>query len=265
MNIKEMIYRDFGISVPLEKGTGRRDDPFVITAHDPMEYSIYQTRLLTGLGKGRKLYWRIMGREIIEEGSALVEKLKQRTIELTETQKHTTEEAYYFDISHFGRKIPEPSLPSPSLPISFPMNIGWLHYTSGTNYENVAPGQGVSANYDAPNITATVYVYDKRHDEIPNDVNDPLVREEFEDICRDVCQRFPNAEAWPDRDGGGLRLTRIYKIDSEATQVTSVTLTTANNHFVKIRLTWMRDYDLDDFSLDFLYTVLALFGRVTAQ
>lgn len=244
MNIAEMIFRDFGIEVPLINGTGKRNDPFKIAAADKHEYSFLQGRLLTGIGIGRNIFWRYLNKEILNEGGRATEKVLLNIVELTKEQIVTIEEAYYFDVSELdldNSPSPLPMVDLPSLPFRLPLNLGYLSYRSLTVYENDAPGLGVSAAFNAPGIKATIYIYNSGHDSISNDINHPMVISQFDQANRDIPKTFPQAIAWPDRPFNGAHHSRMYRTDPEGHEVTGVTITTAFNYFWKLRMTWQRD------------------------
>lgn len=257
LTIRQMIHRDFGVDIPLESGCGKRAEPFKLSNVDRDQYGFVQLQLIDCISLGRGIYWKTQSREIVEQDNKPLEKVSIETIELTETQRFTGSEAYYFK--------PEPGvahelsstvmMDTPRQGLILPFEIGWLHFRYFTNYEEKEPGLGFSASYSAPKIEATLYVYDNGLSKIPDDLEDPLVQEEFEKTNAVVAARLPEAEAWPD-DTTDRKLMRIYRVDPEGFKVTCVALTTSNNHFIKVRISWDRDYDLDAISMTFIDIVL---------
>lgn len=254
LTIRNMIQRDFGIDIPLLSGCGTRTEPFQLSCADRQQYEFAQSQLINCISLGRRIYWRFHGKEIISQEGKVLQKFVIETIELTDTQKYTGTTAYYFDTCERGAMLYQQQtvmMDTPRQGLTLPFEIGWLHFRHFTNYEEKELGLGFSASYSAPKIEATVYIYDHGLPQIPDDLNAAVVQQEFEKANADIAARLPEAEAWPD-DTTDRQLMRLYKVDPDGYKVTGVTLTTSNNHFIKVRISWDRDYDLDTMAMNFI-------------
>jgi hypothetical protein len=215
-------------------------------------------RLLQCLGKGRCIYWRCLGRSLVGSALPVIEQFKIETVELTRTQKITTVENYYFDVSALSQRW-EPigcAMQVPHLDFRIPHEIGWLHAGEITDNESATPGAGVTVPYGAPAVKATIYIYDWQRTDVPEDVKDPIVRAEFEQAIQNVHTVTPHIEAWADPAFDGRHLFRCFKIGDDAKQNTLVALTTYRRKFIKLRTTWERDGFVDAVVMDWVHSVL---------
>ena len=198
----------------------------------------------------------------------VLEKLSIETIELTEAQKVTQTEAYFFKEDENGR-LGHPSLnvpmPTPHEKLSLPFEIGWLHFRYFTDYSGTNPELGFATAYSAPNVEATIYVYNNGLEQVPSDLNAEIVGAEFFKVNSGILAQNAGLEAWPDVINDGTHIFKMYKADPEGLRVTGVSLTTSNDHFVKVRISWLRDYDIDRISIGFVESVAAMFRASMAH
>lgn len=262
--LREQIKADFGIDIPVTHGSGKQADPIFIAEHDAQKFAFYQSKLVGIICVTRNAQWRLLGKELHGDGGSVLEKFTIETIQLTEQEQISNVESFYFDVSAVsldGKTSPVSGVVSPNESFFIPYEMGWLHLDGVTNNEVSAPGLGVSLAYNAPGIKATVYIYSKNLPVIPRDLSETIVQNEFIQANRDLLQNNPNVEAWPDPPTQNENLIRFYKTNAQGDGVTLVSLTTTDNNFVKIRLTWARDLLLDQIANHFVRCVLSYVGR----
>jgi hypothetical protein len=263
-SLRDLMLRDWGYDLPIAGGRGQsRDDPIVITATNPDVAAFTQMRLLQGLGRGRGIYWRCLGRKLVGEERHGIEQFKIETIELTPTQKITQVENYYFDLSALAHewRLVEGALHFQRLDLRIPCGIGWLHVDVITDNEPFAPGAGVTVSYGAPAVKATMYIYDWQRADVPEDVTHPIVRSEFERAVNDVKSVVPHIETWPDPPFDGSHLSRYFKIGEDAKENSLLAITTYRRKFLKMRVTWERDAFIDEVATGWVHSVLDWCGR----
>jgi hypothetical protein len=94
------LLRDWGTDPPISGGSGgSREDPIIVTATDPKTVALTQLLALSGIGRGRGIFWHAIGRTMLGEQWPGIEQFKVQTVELTDTQVVTQTENYYFDVS----------------------------------------------------------------------------------------------------------------------------------------------------------------------
>ena len=70
--------------------------------------------------------------------------------------------------------------------ITFPAEIAGAVSISVRDYEQSNPGLGYSVGYRGGNQTSTVYIYDQRQSTIPDDLQAPIVKAQFEQAKGDI-------------------------------------------------------------------------------
>jgi hypothetical protein len=264
-SLKQLLLRDWGTDLPICGGFGQnRDDPIIVTATDPLNVAQTEMLVLRGLGRGREVFWRMLGRSLLGSTSLGLEQLKIEVVQLTADQIITTREKYYFDtracISANGA-VTETVLVSYSdaSGLVFPYEIGWLHFNSLTEYEAATPGLGVGLGYGAPGIKGTIYVYDQERRDIPDAMGAPWLHTEFESSS-DALTSTQNVEPCPDLPvTDGVRM-RLYSMGEEAHDATVLWMTTARGKIIKARATWNRDRFIDDVARNFLKSISVTVG-----
>lgn len=163
--IKEMLHRDFGYELDIAGGSGQsKDDPMIINASTLEQASHTELLFLRGLGRGRKVFWRLLETNLVDEAGKILVQRKIETKEFTQDKIIVQTENYYFDRAkapvsagaNIGLDIAHTDV---AIGIAFPSEIGWLHFENIVDYEGRQPGLGYSLAYNAPAFTATVYVY----------------------------------------------------------------------------------------------------------
>lgn len=265
LNLHDLLLRDWGTDLPITGGFGgSREDPIVITATDPETVKLTKLNTLRGIGRGRGIFWRTMACAMLGEQWPGIEQFKIETVELTDTQAVTQTENYYFDVSammsvNASSCSASAAIHSDASGLVLPYEIGWVHFDNASNKEQQAPGLGFSLHYKAPTIVFSVYVYDRGYSDIPDDVNDPLVRQEFDIAHRDFVNLHPNFVTWPDRPRSQDRLERFYRIENDdGREASLLLLTTARRRFIKARLTWARDPLIDRLAIESVDSLVAI-------
>jgi hypothetical protein len=222
--------------------------------------------VLRGLGHGRGVFWRCLNQNLLGDKWPGIEQFKIETIELTDSEIITQTENYYFDVSARSAKgaaapCAPPTCYYDNSGLSFPFEIGWLHFNDVIHNEPQAPGLGVTLQYGAPGIKGSVFVYDRQRSDIPGDINDPWVQAEFNEASADVGTIHSEAAPWPDPLPNGAYLVRYWALGDDARDATVLWMTVARGKLVKARLTWNRDHFLDRAGNEFLRLLLVCVGR----
>ena len=101
MSIRELIYRDFGVDLPIKGGDSNSiDNPIIIERQSMInDYIAVEYAFLKYIGIGRGIEWKVLGQELLSHNGRKIDKIKIETIETTENEIITQTENYYFDIS----------------------------------------------------------------------------------------------------------------------------------------------------------------------
>ena len=112
----------------------------------------------------RQILWRTISKNLIANSHKSIEKIEIETKEFSETEIIAQLENYYFDISDANtnkKALPEHIIYfDPITKLSFPIELGWLHFSGLLDYEQQSAGLGKSISYNALDIKATINLYD---------------------------------------------------------------------------------------------------------
>lgn len=164
-----------------------------------------------------------------------------------------------------------------------PRSILDLQRLKVTDYESSNPGLGLSIGYRADNLELTIYFYDMRLDEVPDDIHGPIVRHQFELVTDEVL-------ASAKKQGTPMELITCYVVgkpqfgeaflaakfigQDDQTPFTSLALlSTKANKFVKLRITCRSEPEVAEARVrgvveaysDLLWEGQATFKTVTNQ
>ena len=213
------------------------------------------------------MFWCTLNSTMLGDQWPGIEQFKIETVELTDTQVVTQTEAHYFDVSAMmsDRAVSQTAPVIVHRDVSgliLPYEIGWVHFDTATDNEPQARGLGVTLQYSAPHLKCSVYIYDREYSHIPDDLNDELVREEFEAAQRDVMSVNPDFTPWPDRPARQDSLERYYRVGDDAREASLLLLTTARRRFIKARLTWSREPVIDRIALQSVDRLITVTRRL---
>lgn len=100
MNLKEQLFNDFGIDLPISGGIGNSvDNTIVIHKKIPNDYTSIEYGILRCLGIGRQIEWKVLRQAVMHHEGKTIDQLKIETKKFTETQIITQIENFYFDIT----------------------------------------------------------------------------------------------------------------------------------------------------------------------
>jgi len=260
--IKEMLYRDFGYELNIGGGSGQSKlDPMTVNASTPEQASNSELLVLRGLVRGRGIFWHLLESNVIEvDGRHLVQR-KIETKEFTKNQIITQTENYYFERSkapiYSGQRLPiDIAHTDENIGLSFPSEIGWLHFEEIVDYEIRQPGLGYSLAYNAPGFKATVYVYPIL-ERVPE--HDAELKSAIDDYVS------LNGNDSVEHHWGGSTdeyQSSFYFIPKGSRkELSGVTVIKCVNHFVKIRVTFYDDLEIRAFSQQFHRELLKILRR----
>lgn len=131
--------------------------------------------------------------------------------------------------------------------VDYPPRLVEFELKKVINNEASNPGLGTTIYYNTPGVKVSIFVYDKKTPNIPDDAESAIVRREFFESSANIQTLNPNAKkVVKDRVvtiGSKRLLEAIYQYPesrlNEAEPVIShLILTTKNGKFVKIRSTY---------------------------
>jgi len=107
MSLKNLLEKDFGVTLPISGGFGNSFDNAIIIHKDGInDYVGTEHFILKCLGKGRRIEWQILGQKLLNHNKKKIDKIKIETKQLTESELITQIENYYFDITEcFGNEV----------------------------------------------------------------------------------------------------------------------------------------------------------------
>ncbi len=243
MNLRDMLKRDFGLELKIAGGYGQsRGDPIVVLDSNPIDASMTEMHILRAIGKGRGILWRTLARTPLENNRLSLEQIQIETKEVTASEIITQQENYYFDVnmSAVSGKLLSTviAFSDNRTKLGLPYELGWLHYNGITDNEATVAGLGQSIAYGAPGIKATVYVYDRKHSDIPSDIDASVVRNEFEVATSDFMKAHPTASRLGELSKSKALLIQTFKIDDD---LSVVALSVFRGKFIKLRITFVHD------------------------
>lgn len=269
MSIKDLLFRDFGFDLPIS-GTfpelGLRTNPIVIHSSDAANIveTMYMTVHGMNLGLGRAIaasstsemplgvLWRPHPEQWLEyHPKEQLYSLRFERKALKEDEIDSQIIRYYFKLSYFygamAPRIERMDFPSVSFgSFRLPVSIGWLHHNQAKTVDyakkNDRPDLGMGFAYEAIGISATVFVYP-----VPPsmDQSDDALVEAFEQSVSEVETLNDNIKAWPDREPSDGFRERAWMMGEAAERATVLGMGIVGGYFVKYRLTWTRDHELD--------------------
>lgn len=269
MSLKDLLFRDFGFNLPIS-GTfpdlGTRTNPIVIHSSDPVR--IVETMYLTvhGMNLGRSaalasvstaetpigVLWQPHPEQWIEHHPK--EKLysvRFERKELREEEIDTQMVRFYFRLSDYYGSF-APNLERMDFPsvhyggVRLPVAIGSLQHVPAKTVdyakEKDRPDLGMGFAYEALGITGTVYIYP-----VPAGMvaSDETLQRAFEQSSAEVEAVTKDIAAWPDAEDASGFKERAWMVGKGAEKVTVLGIGIVQGHFVKYRLTWVRDRVLD--------------------
>lgn len=249
-----MLKRDFNFDLNIDGGFGQtRDDPVVVLDTNPTDASMTQMQVLKGLGMGRGILWRILGRNSLDVGQANIEQIEIETIELTESEIITQQESYYFDVrlaNAQGKPLPDVIVfTDKNTNINFSYEIGWLHFSGFRNYGLEVAGLGESIFYNAQGIKATIYIYDNLRKDIPDNIDSFDLRHEFESAVSDLITAHPSADSMGKFYKGKHIILQAFKVDGS---FSLIGLGALGGMFIKLRITHDHDPVMIEISNQFI-------------
>jgi len=266
MSLKELLMRDFGYDLKISGGYGKsRDDPIILADSNLVLASLTEMTVIRALGKGRQILWRSIAKNPINHDGMLLEQLKIETKEITDDEIITQRENYYFNIDK--SKTDDGVLPPAIVYIDsesgviIPYEIGWLHYDGTIDNEPKMPGLGKSIGYGAPGMKLTIYVYDKQRVDMPTDIENDVVKEEYQIAVSDLVGASPNAIPLYDISKTSEMFYQAFEADDN---ISIVALGVAGGNFLKLRLTYIKEPVLIELANDTLagfHQVLTLNNR----
>lgn len=237
--LRDLLNSDFDIDLPISGGMGNAEsDPIVIETDDPQAASLVQMQVARCIYGRLGFHWKVIDKSFTENPEKWVEKLTSENVYPEGDQLITERRALYFDISasQAGAKHGTPYCVVPLgelYGIRLPYELGWLHFDGLTDYEERAPGLGISAAYSNPSAKATIYVYNKGNPIIDFERTPDLLHSEMNAAVGDLLRRNPNAKESASRQHQNV-FFMSFEIDDT---YSAVMLSALNNQFFKVRAT----------------------------
>lgn len=276
MSIRNLLFRDFGFDLPIS-GTfselRTRTNPIVVHSSDPVK--IVETMYLTvhgmTLGFGAALaaassaetpigvLWQPHPEKWIEyHPKEKLYSVRFERKELREDEIDTQIVRFYFrlsdDYGSFAPNLERVDFPSVSFGgIRLPVAIGSLHHVPAKTVdyakEKDRPDLGVGFAYEALGIKGTVYIYP-----VPAgmEAGEETLRRAFEQSASEVETVTKDISAWPDPEDASGFNERAWMMGKDAEKATVLGIGIAQEHFVKYRLTWVRDRVLNQAAAQFM-------------
>ena len=266
--IKALLHKDFGLDLNISGGSGQSiSDPIEINADKADRAAHTELLVLRGLGQGRKILWRSISAQVLDgENSKRIIQRKLETKEVTSAQIISQIENYYFE--RVNAPISSDPL-SPGLTVfydekaklSFPYELGWLHFDGHHDYEQDAPGLGYSLAYNAPGIKSTVYVYPIPDRADRQNINATELERAKSETVRVYGEDFYDHE-W-DAIHESDHSAYFYIPKGESDSLSLIFVATKGDYFVKVRSSMEDDPLMRDISSDFIKMVRSLIKHST--
>jgi len=238
--LRQMLKDDFGKDLRISGGFGNKPaDPIVVepqSAHDASWTELEVVRCIyRGSGGWR---WRMIGRSRVEDAQTIIEKLSCDVWFVKGDQNITQKRNFYFDISQVNI---EGAQTTPDCFINvglgtgmvLPYQLGWCHFNKLTTLEIDHPGLGVTVQYSSPDTKLTVYIYNKGEAVIDGIAEPEKLSEEFLSVWGDILAVNPSVKEIAEKVSPNL-IFRSFDVEGA---YSVVTLSTAGNHFIKLRAT----------------------------
>ena len=276
VTMKDMLHRDFGFELPISGSfpdLATRPNPVTIHSSDPAKIIDSMYFVVHGMSLGLSealasksasgqpvgVLWRPHPDGWWEyHPTDKVYSFRFERKELTDAEIVNSTIRFYFNISDDYRDN-TPALSGSQLPrVRFqdfwlPRVIGWLHYqdekTVDYAKEHDRPDLGVGLAFGALGIKATIYIYPvPEHFRGDADV----LRTEFEQSVDNVEKVTSNIEARPEKSIKHGFFERSWMMGEEAESETALGIAIKKGYFVKYRVTWVRDVELDQAAVEFV-------------
>ena len=276
MSIRDLLFRDFGFDLPIS-GTfpelGMRTNPIVIHSSDAVK--IVETMYLTvhgmNLGFGAALaaassseapigvLWQPHPEQWIDyHPKERLYSVRFERKELRGSEIDTQILRFYFRLSDyygaFASNLDGIDFPSVSYGgIRLPVAVGSLHNVPAKTVDYAKgkdrPDLGVGFAYEAVGIKGTVYIYP-----VPAGMaaGEETLRRAFEQSASEVEAVTQDISALPDANDTSGFIERAWMMGKDAEKATVLGIGIARGHFVKYRLTWVRDRVLDQAAAEFM-------------
>lgn len=154
----------------------------------------------------------------------------------------------------------------------FPDKLAGLEKGTVTDFEKEYPGFGVGIGYNAPGITATIYLYNLEMRSLPEELDSPVLTAQFEEAVDEVLQagqagRYENLRktsetvvVLPSRNSDRGALCASFNLVQQGVErISNLYLTVCRNHFLKLRFTY--DVSAQARAEETLDQLLAYFAR----
>ncbi|NLB65172.1 MAG: hypothetical protein GX803_01710 [Lentisphaerae bacterium] len=162
----------------------------------------------------------------------------------------------------------------PDTGIEFPDRLGGLRKGPGAaDYEAQNPGLGVSVRYEGPWEKADVYLYTLGLSTVPSNLQDPVLKDHFQETIREVAHFAENGlyedfniistgeAAWQPGSTIPVSLHASFAFSQEGIELLShLYLRGFQNHFLKVRFTYLKEANV--FAGASLHTFLAELGKI---
>lgn len=261
--LRAMLMRDFGKDFLISGGFGNNAaDPIILTAQSAHDASWTEMEVAKCRYGQHGWHWKMVERVKVNGPQGDLERFSCEVMYVEDDKLVTETRSFYFDVSQIS--LDDDAQTTPVCGVNLGANIGmglpyqleWFHFDGLIDNEGDHPGLGVSVAYSAPNTKATLYVYNKGDAEIDGIVQPEKLEEEFQSACCDLLTVHPNAVMTLENYQVNLMI-RSYRIGDA---YTVVALSTARNHFFKLRATicpvnLKYQFDCFQYSLVFIFSI----------
>lgn len=253
----------FGVDLPVIGGDGTRANPFKMKAHSEEEALALEIRVVHYSRRLRNVFWRWLSRDAWPEGPPGSDVVSLKQYRFFEDRVETEWVRIYFcpdrrPTDDTNRVSCIPWVYSDETGMTVPWKIGVFDFTEAFDNVPEQPGTDVSLVFDALHLTATIYLY--RRQNTPARIDHETLWQEFELVSHVIEANRQPTYRYPDPPTDGRLFVRCWMLDPEATAVTCLWLTSIGGKFLKIRVTWPRAVEFDEFVREFSWNVLRAAG-----
>ena len=244
--LHDLLLEDFGLSLPIHGGTGKKTSPVVITAPTLQEAIDVEMQVLRCLGMGRGVAWRLIEQEVVQSVDKAI-RAGIETIQFTEREVAIQREGYYFVLDALTPGANASNLPEPSgfidarSGIGLPYQLAWLHFKNATDNEPQHPGLGTTVAFGGLAIKGTIYIYASTDPPaIDASVESDRVIEEFRAALGDALRMNEGSTVRSSRmvsDTAGTPSFALAVLEQPDEATSWVILTARDGFFVKGRIT----------------------------